>query len=1266
MGFDAKGIGLFVWKIIRFSGICSYKFVRKYPFLSGFFIFAFFVYTYFPSFFYILICFSPIIICTAIYIRFYWKTKHPKVQVVKKKDSEERSSAYVNRSNEEKPSPDVNRLKVPSLRNQKSVRRNARKEVLEWDRNDSPHVLFSRGIYDILPGKSSLLEENSKLALEVNGSSNMELGGSSSQNETRNDQAPNEANPLFDNATYSVSGDSFGGQSGNRLIDVGDGGRGGTGGVFDVGRLEERRKAENVKVQEDRNKMVEWTKEDEKNLMDLGSERHQRLESLMAKRRARKMFKMAIEKSLMDKGIVPHSQIAPILIVKNNILGASNNANEEGLQMPGSAPSVLLPTQNPFDLPYDPFEEKPNLTADSFLREFIPANQKEMFFCRHESFCHGPLFTFDTTPDPNDQFNPYYGAEKRLVGGPAVDRFRRSPDDEGGPLRQNSIAFGSEIDVIEIEESNHNEAMNSLGEKNEKITETANDKIEIVENNENPHVLSGSEVRMDIDSTKNNDSSSSASSSDDSESGLDQTTKPLSLCASQVRKALNLSIPPKGRTLSKLPFDPSPSPRRTEFNLFYNTYRRQSHTRNCSIASDLQVEVSEVGSTTLSTDGTGSPVEGDVTYDGDVERDINSDNEELWPGSFNLTREANGEKLRELDDIIEEDSVEVKLSGLDKKPDEPIASIFPSEQEATQILNDTTSLSSRLDTTEDGASYPANINLATHEDATPNVSENISPEDLGKTAQLTEKSVVRSSPEPCFQQPEQKPTEELNIVCNVKPITQGDANTLELKSSETRDDGAQAFIEPAALGEMRKPDEAINSDSCKYKHGNMETSHESTRTIDSQKKMEESQPLKYIEEDTHNLSKNDTADAPNAVQSRDQPSKNIGQDTQNLTEYNNGDAHNVVQSIVNQNIAEDNISGVEERLESSIAMDLTQRLAIEQTHLSSCALPRSVLPQNILVQRIPISNAEQQRQNGRPQSEMEDIERYNSASNQPQESSTFNMPPISRHLVENSMDHSSSNCNPGTSEGSSSTTKESPIGSPVHILNELVLEGTHGKEDSSTKSSKDESKTSTNSMDVKEPSKPSGESNPDFIELLGESKNLTVHNSGTDLSKSNEENAKSDGPKTMVTEKSAAEIDLICNVIESLTDKMTNSKSLNHVLDGEGDPKISSSQKAIRILSGNSGATSAGSVNDTEHESRTLAKADASAGLSTSNGESVSGAMESKEDNLKAIGESISGVDNTAKDMLVDHTASIEASEPEESKVKAFNTKENDRNEVAK
>ncbi|TYI26167.1 hypothetical protein ES332_A05G096900v1 [Gossypium tomentosum] len=1260
MSFNVKVIQHFVWKIIRFSGSCSYKFVRRYPVVAGFFIFVLFVYVCFPSYFYILMSSSPILICTAISIRFYWKTKRPEVQMVQKKDSEERSSA------------DINRSKVPSLRPQKSVRRNARKEVLQWDRNDSPdsNLLFGSGINDILSGKSNLLEENSR-SLNVKGNSNVEHGESSSQNEKRNDQALNDPKSLLDNETlkpHSVSGDSFGGQLGKSPD---GGGGGGGGGEVEKERLEKRKDVKEIKVR-DRDKAVEWTKDDEKHLMDLGlteAERNRRLESLIAKRRARKMFKMAIEKSLMDKGIVPHNHIAPILIVKNNILGFSNHANEEVLQMPGSAPSILLPTQNPFDLPYDPFEEKPNLTGDSFQQEFMAVNQRDTLFCRHESFHHGPLFTFETTQDSiNDPFNPYYSAEKRLVRGPEVDRFRKAPDDEGGHHQNNSRGFGSDIDLIELEESINNDTINSLEEKSEKITESANDKTEIGETNENPHDLSGSEIRVEIDSTKNNDSCYSASSSDDSESGLDQTAKPLSLCTNQVRKAFNLSIPPKGKTVTKLPFDSSPSPRRTEFNLFYNTYRRQSHTRNCSIASDLQVEVSEVGSITLSTDGTSSPVEGSVTYDGDVERDINSDNEELWGGSFNLSKEANREKLRELDDIIEEDSVEVKVSGLNKKPEEPIASISPSELEKAS-----------------------------------NVSDKLSPENPGKPVQLTGKSVVHSPSKSCFQKPEQfidpqqKPTEE-NIICNAKPITQGDANTLESKSSETKANGAQALNEPAALGEMGKPDDAINLDSSGYKHGNKETSYEYKRTAESEKKMEESRPSKYIEEGTCKATKHGTGDAPSSVQSKDQPSKHFEEDAQNLTEYNTRNAPNAVQSIdelesipasgVNQNILEDNVSGMEQRLGGSIAVAPNRRLELEQTYLSSGASPRSVLPQNILADQIPVSDIEQRRQTDWPGSVTEDIVRENSADNQPHENSTFNMPQSTQRLAENSIQDSSSNCGPATSEEPSCVTKKRTDGSTAHNMNELVFEGTQGNDGSSLKSSKDESKTSTSSEDTEELSKTSGESNLDSIEHPGGSEKLIEHNTRTDSSKPKEGNAKTDDPKTMVREKSAAEVDRVCNVKDSLTNKVTNIESLNPVLDGEGEHQILSRQKAVVEPSKTCGATSAGSDKDSKHESTTLTKSEANAGLSTSKGESnssnniknggdtqnfsgqerLSDASQSREDDLnKAISESISGVDNTATTGIsIDHKIATEASKPKEPEVKAVNTKENDSNEVAK
>lgn len=368
MSIDAKGIQLFVWKIIRFSGICCYKFGRKYPDISGFLTFVFLLYIFFPHVFLYFMYISPIVVCTAVFIRFYFKTKYAASQWLKKKESAD--GKVVNISNE------------ASLRLQKSVRRNARKEVLEWDgkHSEEKDMLCVRSTCDSSSSKTNFLEENSKVTFDRVGNSSSEHAEASPHDETGN------PNSVFDNKTskpHRVLDDSFQGSSGT-------GARAHAGGVNSL---------EEAKV----NKAT--------NRMDLGLtelERNKRLQSLIAKRRAKKLFRMAIEKSLMGINGIPPSQIAPILTAKINNGEFSSHLDEDDLTMPGSAPSSLLPKQNSFDLPYDPLEEKPNLMADSFQQEFMPAN----LFCRHESFRHGPLFTFPTSQYPYGA--EYYSGEKRL------------------------------------------------------------------------------------------------------------------------------------------------------------------------------------------------------------------------------------------------------------------------------------------------------------------------------------------------------------------------------------------------------------------------------------------------------------------------------------------------------------------------------------------------------------------------------------------------------------------------------------------------------------------------------------------------------------------------------------------------------------------------------------------------------------------------------------------------------------------------------------
>lgn len=164
---------------------------------------------------------------------------------------------------------------------------------------------------------------------------------------------------------------------------------------------------------------VAWTEDDEKNLMDLGTselERNQRLESLIARRRARRCVSSVTERNLIDfDSNDPPVQAPCIKPVKNNPFDAPYNSSEsDGLPpVPGSAPSVLVPRGNPFDLPYDPQEEKPNLKEDSFQLEFTSV------FCRHESFNYSPSsFKGGLKHDRfNTKYTPYIGAEGTVSSG---------------------------------------------------------------------------------------------------------------------------------------------------------------------------------------------------------------------------------------------------------------------------------------------------------------------------------------------------------------------------------------------------------------------------------------------------------------------------------------------------------------------------------------------------------------------------------------------------------------------------------------------------------------------------------------------------------------------------------------------------------------------------------------------------------------------------------------------------------------------------------
>ncbi|XWS42759.1 hypothetical protein CRYUN_Cryun16bG0041900 [Craigia yunnanensis] len=208
---------------------------------------------------------------------------------------------------------------------------------------------------------------------------------------------------------------------------------------------------------------IKWTEDDQKNLMDLGTselERNQRLEKLIARRRARKSMRLMAEKNLidLDSADIP-SNISPISTKRRNPFDLPYDSYDDlGLPpIPGSAPSNLQPRRNPFDLPYDSSEEKPDLKGDSFEEEFSGFNQRETvsqreaFFRRHESFNVGPSSL--GVPRQELKWKPYFVPERLVTEGASPSSFQRQSS-EVSESKLSSVPDTESVSSVVDEEDN--------------------------------------------------------------------------------------------------------------------------------------------------------------------------------------------------------------------------------------------------------------------------------------------------------------------------------------------------------------------------------------------------------------------------------------------------------------------------------------------------------------------------------------------------------------------------------------------------------------------------------------------------------------------------------------------------------------------------------------------------------------------------------------------------------------------------------------------
>ncbi|VFQ98230.1 unnamed protein product [Cuscuta campestris] len=312
-----------------------------------------------------------------------------------------------------------------------------------------------------------------------------------------------------------------------------------------------------------------WDHDQKKNPMDLSEmERNKRLESLMARRRARRLVSIHVRRTLMNLG----SDDPPISVVipRTNSSGSSNGGLfSPGSGAPGSAPSVMLPNRNPFDLPYDQHEEKPNLSGGSFQQDFMVPHQ-DFVFCRHESFTLGAAsassFFADFNSDDDLHLHKVFEASENY----------KSTTPYGKGSGDNKL--------IEQEPLEEPEKLNdaSTSDVKEAVSTTRCE-----EDNGEVQIKSVLIEDTDMATSSSSSSSSSAESEDEAFYRIDKDA---------ILKSL--ATPPAPRNQKA----------RMDENYFFATFAKFP-TPSHSIASDLQVEVSELGSPPRSVDGTSSSLE---------------------------------------------------------------------------------------------------------------------------------------------------------------------------------------------------------------------------------------------------------------------------------------------------------------------------------------------------------------------------------------------------------------------------------------------------------------------------------------------------------------------------------------------------------------------------------------------------------------------------------------------------------------------------------
>lgn len=367
MDLNAYDVKLCMWKMMKTSTNTCFNVVKRRPYVASCLFFLFLIYLFCPLFFWILIYSLPLAVSTwvVLHIRDGRRCKEDREKESEQKEREGgvKTVQFVEEGKGEGNGKE--RIKKAFSRVH-SVRRRKAKEI---EQGVDPYVPVKRNVGDVdayeeyaddeeysltdpdkdLVDKTALIEESPKEIHEVQ----------------------------VDNANATGTGTDI--LISNTIY-------------YDPEVLRSLRL---LKDEED-------AREEAGKAMDMNIAEAERLESLIARRRSKRVVSQHLKKSLMNNVSTKGAQMPPIAIPKISSRSSPTRSIHPFSPGPGSAPSMLGPTRNPFDLPYDPLEEKPDLSEDGFQQEFALGHNRDFMFCRHESFSLGPSLPMDFFEERDD------------------------------------------------------------------------------------------------------------------------------------------------------------------------------------------------------------------------------------------------------------------------------------------------------------------------------------------------------------------------------------------------------------------------------------------------------------------------------------------------------------------------------------------------------------------------------------------------------------------------------------------------------------------------------------------------------------------------------------------------------------------------------------------------------------------------------------------------------------------------------------------------